>query len=350
MSGSRTVTAGATRTVTAGATRTVTLIPGDGVGPEIADAVVRIFAAAAVPITWERVVGGEEALRRQGSAIPAELIGSVLRTRLALKGHLAARLGESHENPNVALRKTLDLYANVRPVQSFPGRACRYPDVDLIVVRENTEGEYAGLEHRVVPGVVESIRITTERACTRIARFAFAHAAKLGRKKVTAVHKANIMKRSDGLFLECCRRVAAEYPAIPLQELIVDNTCMQLVMNPSQFDVMVMQNFYGDLVSDLCTGLVGGLGVVPSASFGDDLAVFEAIYEDAPGLAARDTANPLTLLVSALAMLRHVGLDAEAERITGAVAAVLGEGVHVTRDLGGTAGTREMADAIIARL
>ncbi len=338
------------RTVTAGATRTVTLIPGDGVGPEIADAVVRIFAAAAVPITWERVVGGEEALRRQGSAIPAELIGSVLRTRLALKGHLAARLGESHENPNVALRKTLDLYANMRPVQSFPGRACRYPDVDLIVVRENTEGEYAGLEHRVVPGVVESIRITTERACTRIARFAFAHAAKLGRKKVTAVHKANIMKRSDGLFLECCRRVAAEYPAIPLQELIVDNTCMQLVMNPSQFDVMVMQNFYGDLVSDLCAGLVGGLGVVPSASFGDDLAVFEAIYEDAPGLAARDTANPLTLLVSALAMLRHVGLDAEAERITAAVATVLGEGVHVTRDLGGTAGTREMADAIIARL
>ncbi len=330
--------------------RTVTLIPGDGVGPEIADAVVRIFAAAAVPITWERVVGGEEALRRQGSAIPAELIGSVLRTRVALKGHLAARLGESHENPNVALRKTLDLYANVRPVQSFPGRTCRYPDIDLIVVRENTEGEYAGLEHRVVPGVVESIRITTERACTRIARFAFAHAAKLGRKKVTAVHKANIMKRSDGLFLECCRRVAAEYPAIPLQELIVDNTCMQLVMNPYQFDVMVMQNFYGDLVSDLCAGLVGGLGVVPSASFGDDLAVFEAIYEDAPGLAARDTANPLTLLVSAVAMLRHLDLETEAERITAAVAAVLGEGTHVTRDLGGTAGTREMADAIIARL
>ena len=330
--------------------RTVTLVPGDGIGPEIADAVVRIFAAAAVPIAWERVSGGEEALRRQGSAIPAELIGSVLRTRVALKGHLAARLGETHENPNVTLRKTLDLYANVRPVKSFPGRACRYPDLDLIVVREGTEGEYAGLEHRVVPGVVESIRITTERACLRIARFAFAHAAQVGRKKVTAVHKANIMKRSDGLFLDCCRRIAAEYPSIALQELIVDNTCMQLVMNPYQFDVMVMQNFYGDLVSDLCAGLVGGLGVVPSASFGDDLAVFEAIYEDAPGLTARDTANPLTLLVSALALLRHLGLHAEADRITGAVAAVLSEGVHVTRDLGGTAGTREMADAIVARL
>jgi isocitrate dehydrogenase (NAD+) len=303
-----------------------------------------------VPITWERVIGGDEALRRQGSAIPAELIGSVLRTRVALKGHLAARLGESHENPNVTLRKTLDLYANVRPVQSFPGRACRYPDLDLIVVREGTEGEYAGLEHRVVPGVVESIRITTERACTRIARFAFAHAATLGRKKITAVHKANIMKRSDGLFLDCCRRVAAEYPGIALQELFVDNTCMQLVMNPYQFDVMVMQNFYGDLVSDLCAGLVGGLGVVPSASFGDDLAVFEAMYEDAPGLTARDTANPLTLLVSALAMLRHLGLEAEAARITKAVATVLSEGAHVTRDLGGAAGTREMADAIVARL
>jgi isocitrate dehydrogenase (NAD+) len=330
--------------------RTVTLIPGDGAGPEIADAVVRIFAAAAVPIAWERVSGGDEALRRQGSAIPAELIGSVMRTRVALKGHFAARLGETQENPNVTLRKTLDLYANVRPVQSFPGRASRYPGLDLIVVRESTEGEYAGLEHRVVPGVVESIRVTTERACLRIARFAFAHAAKTGRKKVTAVHKANIMKRSDGLFLDCCRRVAAEHPDLALQEMIVDNTCMQLVMNPYQFDVMVMQNFYGDLVSDLCAGLAGGLGVVPSASFGDDLAVFEAIYEDAPGVLARDTANPLTLLVSALAMLRHLGLDAEADRITKAVATVLSEGVHVTRDLGGAAGTREMADAIIARL
>ncbi len=332
------------------ATRTVTLVPGDGAGPEIAEAVVRIFAAASVPIAWERAVAGEEALRRRGSAVPAELVGSILRTRVALKGHLAAPLDATEENPNVALRKTLDLYANVRPVKSFPGRASRYPNLDLVVVRENTEGEYAGLEHRVVPGVVESIKVTTEHACTRIARFAFAHAAAAGRKKVTAVHKANIMKRSDGLFLECCRAVAEDHPTIAYQELIVDNTCMQLVMNPWQFDVMVMQNFYGDLVSDLCAGLAGGVGIVPSASFGDDLAVFEALSEDAPGLAAHDTASPLPLLVSALALLRHLGLDDAADRITRATAAVLGEGTHVTRDLGGTAGTREMADAIVARL
>jgi len=332
------------------AERTVTLIPGDGAGPALADAVARIFAAAAVPVAWERVAAGDEALRRQGAAIPAELVGSVLRTRVALKGHLAARLGETQENPNVALRKMLDLYANVRSVKSFPGRASRYPDLDLIVVRESTEGEYAGIEHRVVPGVVESIKVTTAQACTRIARFAFAHAAAAGRKKVTAVHKANIMKRSDGLFLDCCRAVAKDHPAIALQELIVDNTCMQLVMNPYQFDVMVMQNFYGDLVSDLCAGLAGGLGVVPSASFGDDLAVFEAIYEDEPELAARDGANPMMLLVSALAMLRHLGLGAHADRITAATAAVLREGTRVTRDLGGTAGTIAMADAIVARL
>jgi isocitrate dehydrogenase (NAD+) len=328
---------------------TVTLIPGDGVGGETADALVRIFAAASVPITWERVAAGDDALRRHGSPIPAELIGSVMRTRIALKGHLAARLGETQENPNVTLRKTLDLYANVRPVKSFPGRASRYPEIDLIVVRENTEGEYAGLEHRVVPGVVESIKVTTERACTRIARFAFAHAAAAGRKTVTAVHKANIMKRSDGLFLDCCRAVAKQYPAVTLHEMIVDNACMQLVMNPGQFDLMVMQNFYGDLVADLCAGLAGGVGVVPSASFGDEVVVFEAIEED-PDALGGESANPLPLLVSGLAMLRHFGLADDADRITAATAGVLGEAVHVTRDLGGTAPTRAMADAIIARL
>jgi isocitrate dehydrogenase (NAD+) len=330
--------------------RTVTLIPGDGIGPALADAVVRIFAAAAVPIAWERITAGDQALRSHGAAIPAELIASVLRTRVALKGHLAVRLGEERENPNVALRKLLDLYANVRAVQSFPGRTSRYPGLDLVVVREATEGEYAGIEHRVVPGVVESIKVTTERACTRIARFAFAYAAAAGRKQVTAVHKANIMKRSDGLFLECCRAVARDYPAIAFRDLIVDNACMQLVMDPYRFDVMVMQSFYGDLVSDLCAGLAGGPGVVPSASFGDDRAVFEAVYDDAPAAAAPGGANPMILLVSALAMLRHLGLGAYAERITAATAAVLGEGREVTRDLGGTADTRAMADAIIARL
>jgi isocitrate dehydrogenase (NAD+) len=293
--------------------------------------VVRIFAAAAVPITWERVAAGDTALRRHGSPLPAQLIGSVLRTRIALKGHLAAHLRDVAENPNVTLRKTLDLYANVRTVRCFPGRASRYPEIDLVVVRESTEGEYAGLEHRVVPGVVESIKVTTERACTRIARFAFDHAAATGRKKVTAVHKANIMKRSDGLFLECCRTVAADFPAIALQEMIVDNTCMQLVMNPAQFDVMVMQNFYGDLVADLCAGLAGGVGVVPSASFGDDVAVFEAIEEDV----AEPAANPMPLLVSALAMLRHLGLAANADRITAAAAAALADEPAHPAALGG---------------
>jgi isocitrate dehydrogenase (NAD+) len=328
----------------------VTLIPGDGAGAEAADAVVRIFVAASVPVAFERVAAGDEALRRHGAPIPAELVGSVLRTRIALKGHLAARLGEAHENPNVTLRKTLDLYANVRPVRCFPGRACRYPEIDVIVVRENTEGEYAGLEHRVVPGVVESIKVTTERACTRIARFAFAHAAAAGRKKVTAVHKANIMKRSDGLFLECCRTVAKDFPELTLQEMIVDNTCMQLVMNPGQFDVMVMQNSYGDLVSDLCAGLAGGIGVVPSASFGDELAVFEAIEEDAVESGVLHAVNPMPLLVSGLAMLRHLGLARDADRVMAAAAAVLEEGTHVTRALGGMATTSAMVDAIIARV
>jgi isocitrate dehydrogenase (NAD+) len=235
-------------------------------------------------------------------------------------------------------------------VRSFPGRPSRFPDLDLVIIRENTEGEYAGLEHHVVPGVVESIKITTERACTRIARFAFAWAVRHGRKKITAVHKANIMKVSDGLFLECCRAIAKEHPAIAYQELIVDNTCMQLIMNPSQFDVMVMQNFYGDLVSDLCAGLVGGIGVVPGANLGDELAVFEAVHGYAPHLAGSDCANPMTLLVSALFMLRHLGMDEAADRITAATTAVLEEGEYVTQDLGGTAGTRAMAQAIARRV
>jgi len=265
---------------------------------------------------------------------------------IALKGRLVR--GDAPESPNVTLRKMLDLYANLRPVKNFPGRRSRFADVDLVIVRENTEGEYAGLEHRVVKGVVESIKVTTAEASTRIARFAFALAAREKRRKVTAVHKANIMKRSDGMFLECCRAVAREHPGIEFQELIVDNTCMQLVMNPHQFDVMVMQNFYGDLVSDLCAGLVGGLGVVPGANLGDDVAVFEAIHGDAPELTGKNRANPMTLLVSALLMLRHLGLGAHADAITGAIGAVLREGRHVTPDLGGHTGTLEMTDAIIA--
>jgi isocitrate dehydrogenase (NAD+) len=324
----------------------VTLIPGDGVGPEITDSVVRIFAAARVPVEWERVEAGAEAMRRHGTPLPDETVASIRRNAVALKGWLA-RPGDAFESPSVTLRKTLDLYANLRPIRNFPGRASRFTGLDLVIVRENTEGEYAGLEHRVVPGVVESIKVTTAEASTRIARFAFALAVRDKRRKVTAVHKANIMKRSDGMFLECCRAVAKEHPAVEFQELIVDNTCMQLVMNPHQFDVMVMQNFYGDLVSDLCAGLVGGLGVVPGANLGDDVAVFEAIHGDAPELVGTNRANPMTLLVSALYMLRHLGLGPHADAITAAMAAVLREGRHVTPDLGGKAGTLEMADAII---
>jgi isocitrate dehydrogenase (NAD+) len=329
------------------AVRRVTLIPGDGVGPEVADAIVRIFAAASVPVQWEIAEAGADAMKRYGTPLPEETIASIRRNGVALKGRLVRTQGDAFESPNVTLRKVLDLYANLRPVRNFPGRVSRFTGVDVVIVRENTEGEYAGLEHRVVPGVVESIKVTTAQASTRIARFAFALAARDNRRKVTAVHKANIMKRSDGMFLECCRAVAKEHPGIEFQELIVDNACMQLVMNPHQFDVMVMQNFYGDLVSDLCAGLVGGLGVVPGANLGDDVAVFEAIHGDAPELAGKNRANPMTLLVSALLMLRHLGLGAHADVITAATGAVLREGRHVTPDLGGNGGTLEMTDAII---
>jgi len=336
--------------MTAPPVRTVALIPGDGVGPEVCEATVRILEAAGVPLRWDRLEAGREAAVRHGTPLPTETLAAIRTHRVALKTRLAAPLGGAFESPNVTLRKALDLYANVRPVRNFPGRASRYADLDLLIVRENTEGEYAGLEHQVVPGVVESIKVTTRRASTRIARFAFALATREGRRKITAVHKANIMKRADGLFLECCRAVAAEHPAIAYQELIVDNTCMQLVMNPYQFDVLLTPNFYGDLISDLCAGLAGGLGVVPGASVGDEIAVYEAIHGEAPELVGKNVANPLTLLVSALFMLRQLGLGAEADRITAATAAVLGERTHVTRDLGGTATTSAMADAIIAAL
>jgi isocitrate dehydrogenase (NAD+) len=334
---------------TSTAPRTVTLVPGDGAG-DATDAAVRIFDAARVPILWERVETGADVLARYGTPLPTEAIASIRRNRLALKAHIAAPLSGAFENPNVTLRKTLDLYANVRPVRNFPGHPSRCSDLDLVVVRENTEGEYAGLEHQIVPGVVESIKVTTARACTRIARFAFALAAREKRRKVTAVHKANIMKRADGLFLECCRGVAAEYPAIEYQELIVDNVCMQLVMNPYQFDVLVTQNFYGDVISDLCAGLVGGRGVVPGANLGDDIAVYEAIDGDTADRSDPTLASPMPLLVSALFMLRQLGLGRIAHSITDATATVLERKTHVTRDLGGSATTREMADAIIAAL
>ncbi len=326
----------------------VTLIPGDGIGPEVSAAVLRIIEAAGVTIEWERFIVGGQAQDLAGSSLPDEVVESVRRNKVALKGPVATPVGSGFESVNVRLRKILDLYANLRPVRNLPGVQSRFGDVDLVIVRENTEGLYSGLEHEVVPGVVESLKIMTEKASTRIAIFAFEFARKYGRKKITAVHKANIMKKSDGLFLKCFRHVAVNYPDIEHDEKIVDNTCMQLVMNPYQFDVMLMENLYGDIVSDLAAGLVGGLGVVPSGNIGEHAALFEAVHGTAPDIAGKNLANPTALLMSAIMMLRHIGEQKAGDRIESALNTVLKKRVKVTRDLGGTASTTEFADAIIA--
>jgi len=331
-------------------THRVTLIPGDGIGPEVSAAVLRIIEASEVNIEWERFIVGGNAQDLAGSSLPDAVIESVRRNRVALKGPVATPVGSGFESVNVRLRKILDLYANLRPVRNLPGVPSRFGDVDLIIVRENTEGLYSGLEHEVVPGVVESLKVMTEKASTRIAVFAFEFAKKFGRKKVTAVHKANIMKKSDGLFLNCFRHVAVNYPTIEHDEKIVDNTCMQLVMNPYQFDVMLMENLYGDIVSDLAAGLVGGLGVVPSGNIGENAALFEAVHGTAPDIAGKNLANPTALLMSAIMMLRHIGERAAGDRIESALNRVLEKRQTVTRDLGGKASTSEFADAIIAAL
>ncbi len=328
-------------------THRITLIPGDGIGPEVSAAVLRIIDAAGVSIEWEKFIVGGHAQDLSGSSLPDEVIDSVRRNRIALKGPVATPIGSGFESVNVRLRKILDLYANLRPVRNLPGVESRFGDVDLIIVRENTEGLYSGLEHEVVPGVVESLKIVTERASTRIATFAFEFAKKFGRKKVTAVHKANIMKKSDGLFLQCFRKVAVNYPTIEHDEKIVDNTCMQLVMNPYQFDVLLMENLYGDIVSDLAAGLVGGLGVVPSGNLGEKAALFEAVHGTAPDIAGKNMANPTALLLSAIMMLRHIAETAAADRIETALNSVLRKREKVTRDLGGTASTNEFTGAII---
>ena len=326
----------------------VTLIPGDGIGPEVSAAVLRIIEAAGVSIEWERFIVGGQAQDLAGSSLPDEVLESVRRNKVALKGPVATPVGSGFESVNVRLRKILDLYANLRPVRNLPGVPSRFGDVDLVIVRENTEGLYSGLEHEVVPGVVESLKIMTDKASTRIAIFAFEFARKYGRKKITAVHKANIMKKSDGLFLKCFRQVAVDYPDIEHDEKIVDNTCMQLVMNPYQFDVMLMENLYGDIVSDLAAGLVGGLGVVPSGNIGANAALFEAVHGTAPDIAGKNLANPTALLMSAIMMLRYIGEQKAADRIESALNTVLSKREKVTRDLGGTASTSEFADAIIA--
>lgn len=328
----------------------VTLIPGDGIGPEVIDATVRVIESAGVSINWDRVEAGGGVAMKYGTPLPEHVFTSIIRNGVALKGPITTPVGGGFTSVNVTIRKKLNLYANLRPSRSLPSIRTRYENVDLIVVRENTEDLYAGLEHIVVPGVVESLKIITEKASTAIARFAFRYARENSRKMVTAVHKANIMKLSDGLFLDCCRNIAKEYPEIEYREIIVDNLCMQLVTNPLQFDVLLLENLYGDIVSDLCAGLVGGLGVVPAANLGDDIAVFEAVHGSAPDIAGRNLANPTAVLFSALLMLRHLGEGSAADRIQSAVMEVLSEGKALTGDLGGTATTTQYTDAIVAHL
>jgi len=330
--------------------RVITLIPGDGIGPEVTEAVVRIFHVARLDIEWERYDAGVTAFKRFNQSLPAELLDSIRRTRVALKGPVTTPIAEGITSVNVGLRKALDLYANLRPVRNLPGVASRFNDVDLVIVRENTEDLYSGLEHEVVPGVIESLKIITERASTRIARFAFEYATANDRKRVTAVHKANIMKLGDGMFLESTRKVSREHTSITYDERIVDAACMQLVMFPERFDVLVLPNLYGDIVSDLCAGLVGGLGVVPGANLGADAAVFEAVHGSAPDIANKNLANPTALLLSALMMLDHLGEPAASSRIRAALDRVLTDGVIRTRDLGGTATTTEFTDAICRQL
>ena len=328
----------------------ITLIPGDGIGPEVTEAVVRIFKVAGLDIEWERHDAGVIAFEKTSETLPAALLDSVKRNKVALKGPVTTPIGQGFTSVNVGLRKALDLYANLRPVRNLPGVQSRYSNVDLVIVRENTEDLYAGLEHEVVPGVVESLKIITERASTRIARFAFEHARRYGRRRVTAIHKANIMKLSDGLFLDSTRAVARDYTDITYDERIVDAACMHLVMAPEKLDVLLLPNLYGDIVSDLCAGLVGGLGVVPGANHGDEIAVFEAVHGSAPDIALKNLANPTAMLMSGLMMLDHIGEADAARGIRAALDAVLTDGTVTTHDLGGTASTTEFTDAICRQL
>jgi len=328
--------------------RRITLIEGDGIGPEVTRAVVTILDAAGLQVEWEPQVAGVLALERHNTPLPPELLASIERNKVALKGPVTTPVGGGFTSVNVGLRKALNLFVNLRPVWSIPSVPSRYSGIDIIIVRENTEDLYAGIEHEVVPGVVESLKIITAEASTRVARFAFEYARTHNRTRVTAVHKANIMKMSDGLFLRCVRQVGEQFPGITSDDRIVDNACMQLVLNPTQFDILLLPNLYGDIVSDLCAGLVGGLGVVPGANLGEEIGVFEAVHGSAPDIAGKGIANPTALLFSALLLLRHIGEGAMADRIMNAVVATLTDGVR-TRDLGGTATTMEYADAICQR-
>lgn len=328
----------------------VTLIPGDGIGPEIVKATCRVVDATGVNIEWMPVITGAEALAEYGTPLPDNVLASIRQTGIALKGPITTPVGSGFRSVNVALRQALDLYANLRPAITIPGVRSRYEDIDLVIVRENTEDLYAGVEHKIGDVAAEAIKIITRKACERIARFAFEYARREGRRKVTAVHKANILKYTDGLFLEIVSEVAGDYSDIEFEDRIVDNMSMQLVQKPELYDVMVMPNLYGDILSDICAGLVGGLGVAPGANIGDDMAVFEPVHGSAPKHAGKNKANPTATLLSAVLMLRHMGESEAADRIMAAVRKVIGEGKQVTYDLDGSAGTSEYADALIANL
>ena len=330
----------------------VTLIPGDGIGPEVAEATVRAVDATGVKIEWERVEAGARALAEHGQLIPDDVFASLEVTRVGLKGPTATPIAGGHQSINVALRKKLGLYTNFRPVRMLPGLKTRFQDlpIDLAIFRENTEDLYSGLEHEVVPGVVESLKIITRNASMKIARAAFEYTRREGRRKVTAIHKANIMKLSDGLFLKCCREVAAEFADITYNELIVDNACMQLVMRPETFDVLVLPNLYGDIISDLAAGLVGGLGIVPGANIGDHHAIFEAVHGTAPDIAGKGLANPTALMQSAVLMLAHLGERDASARLHQAVYKVYADALHLTGDVGGKASTAEFTEGVIGEL
>jgi len=329
----------------------VTLIPGDGIGPELADATTHVLESTGIAFAWDVQEAGEATIAKEGTPLPDRVLDSIRANGVAIKGPITTPVGTGFRSVNVALRQTLELYANLRPARSMQGVESRYEDVDLIIVRENTEDLYAGIEHRVGPDAAESIKIITRAASQRIARYAFEYAVKNGRSKVTAVHKANIMKLSDGLFLESCGQVAAEYTGrVQFEDRIVDNMCMQLVQKPELYDVLVLPNLYGDIVSDLAAGLVGGLGVAPGANIGDTAAVFEPVHGSAPKYAGQNKANPTALILSGALMLRHLGETDAAARVEEAVRAVIAEGTTVTYDLGGTAGTREFGEAVATRV
>jgi len=329
---------------------TITLIPGDGIGPEVTSAARKVLAAAGVVVDWEIVEAGQQALEKHGTTLPDETLASIKKHKIALKGPLATPIGEGFRSVNVELRKSLDLYANVRPIRSSLGISVHHSSIDIVIFRENTEDLYAGLENEIAPGVAQGIKIITERASTRIARFAFDWSQYYGRRLVHAVHKANIMKKSDGLFLNSVRKVAQEYPEIEYREIIVDNCAMQMVMRPEQFDVMVLTNLYGDIISDLGAGLVGGLGLVPGANYGEDLAVFEAVHGSAPDIAGKNIANPLAVILSAEQMMRYLGEDHVANHIKHAVIVLLTEREHLTPDMGGTATTSELTEKLISEI